>query len=340
MLSTVIGLFSQDLAVDLGTSNTRVHLRGVGVVCDEPTVMVVHEHRSLGRRMVAIGEEAVPMLGRTPRDLEAIQPIREGRIDHFEVAEAFLLHLVRRAHGRNGWMRPRMVVAVPHHASDMEVRAVRDSCESAGAREVQLVARPVATALGAGLPIHKAQGTLVIDMGGGSTEVSLLALGGVVLSKVVAGGGEGMDQALVQWLAQSREILVGRPSAERLKIELGLSGAERTATVRGRCMVRGVPRSVEVTGADVTEALAPHVHDIAAAVEGLLAEAPPELSTDVVERGVVLTGGGSQLHNVEAVLRDWTHFPFVHAETPQLAVVHGLGRILEEGTPTESRAAV
>lgn len=330
MLSAVLGLFSQDLAVDLGTSNTRVHLRGAGLVCDEPTVMTVHEHPSHGRRVVAIGAEALPMVGRTPRDLEAIQPIRAGRIDHFEVAEAFLLHLVRRVHGRNGWMRPRMVVAVPHHASDMEIRAVRDSCESAGARTVELVPRPLAAALGAGLPVEEPAGTLVIDIGGGGTEISLIALSGVVASQVVPGGGEGLDGALVEWLAEAHGILVGRPSAERLKIQLGMSGGDDAALVKGRCLTRGVPRALSVTAAEVREALTPGVRSIAEAVGQLLSEAPPELSTDVVDRGVVLTGGGSLLTDLESTLRDWTHFPFIQAETPQHAVVNGLGRILEE----------
>ena len=237
MFSTVLGLFSQDLAVDLGTSNTRMHLRGAGIVCDEPTVVSVQTDRSGRRRVTAVGTAALPMLGRTPEDIAAIQPIRAGRITDYEVAEAFLLHLVRRAHGRNGWMRPRMIVAVPHHASDMEIRAVRDSCESAGAREVHLVPRPIAAAVGADLPVREPAGTLVVDIGGGATEISLLALSGVVLSRVVTGGGDGMDRAIIRWLQQERGILVGRPSAERLKITMGTAcdpDMDLVTTVKGR----------------------------------------------------------------------------------------------------------
>lgn len=330
MLNAVIGLFSQDLAVDLGTSNTRVHLRGAGIVCDEPTVMAIHEHPARGRSVVAVGQDAQPMLGRTPRDLQAIQPIRAGRIAHFEVAEAFLLHLMRRVHGRNGWIRPRMVVAVPHQASDMEIRAVRDSCESAGARDVQMILRPVAAALGAHLPINQPAGTLVIDIGGGSTEISLLALSEVVASRVVPGGGEGMDQAIVDWLSEAHGIMVGLPSAERLKEELGLAGGSTEAMVKGRCLTRGTPVARTVSADEVRLALLPKVRALADELGKLLAATAPELTSDVVDHGVVLTGGGSMLSNLESTLRDWTHFPFIKAEAPSHAVINGLGRYLDD----------
>ncbi|HHO54099.1 MAG TPA: rod shape-determining protein [Deltaproteobacteria bacterium] len=333
MLNAMLGLFSQDLAVDLGTSNTRVYLRGTGVVCDEPTVVSVQTDRDGRRRVTAIGSEALPMLGRTPEDIHAIQPIRAGRILDFEVAEAFLLHLVRRAHGRNGWMRPRMVVAVPHHASDMEARAVRDSCESAGAREVHLVPRPIAAAVGASLPVQEPDGTLIVDVGGGSTEISLLALSGVVLSRVVPGGGEGMDAAIIQWLQRERRLLVGRPSAERLKIALGTAShpdPSATSVVKGRCLERGIPRSETVSAADIASALAPHVEAIAVGIRNAISEAPPELGSDVVDQGVVLTGGGSLLRDLDLGLRDLTGLPVIRAEDPEQAVAHGVGGILED----------
>jgi rod shape-determining protein MreB len=343
MFSTVLGLFSQDLAVDLGTSFTRIHLRNAGTVCEEPTVVALHTDRGGRRRVTAIGTEARPMLGRTPDDIQAVQPIRRGRVADFEVAEALLLHLVRRVHGRNGWMRPRMVVAVPHHASDMEVRAVRDSCESAGAREVQLVPRPIAAALGAQLPIHEPSGTLVVDVGGGSTEVSVLSLSGVVSCRTVDGGGEGMDDAIIDWLQRERRLLVGRPSAERLKIELGTASLDSssafglrnsdpraTATIKGRCLRRGVPRAEVVTAAQVYEALAPHVDAIADAVREAIEEAPPELGSDIVDHGVVLTGGGAWLDGLDRALRDRTGLPVVSAENPERAVIAGVGRVLDE----------
>lgn len=333
MFSTVLGLFSQDLAVDLGTSFTRVHLRNTGRVCDEPTVVALHTDRDGRRRVTAFGSDARPMLGRTPDDISAVQPIRRGRVADFEVAEALLLHLVRRIHGRNGWMRPRMVVAVPHHASDMEVRAVRDSCESAGAREVQLVPRPIAAALGAHLPIHEPAGTLVVDVGGGSTEVSVLSLSGVVSCRTVEGGGEGMDEAIIDWLRVHRDLLVGRPSAERLKIELGMAcdpdpGAR--AVVKGRCLARGVPRAETVTAVDVCQALTAHIDAIGDAVRAAIEEAPPELGSDIVDHGVVLTGGGARLRDLDRALRDRTGLPVVCAEAPDHAVITGVGRVLEE----------
>jgi rod shape-determining protein MreB len=333
MFSTVLGLFSQDLAVDLGTSFTRIHLRNAGPVCEEPTVVALHTDRGGRRRVTAIGTAARPMLGRTPDDIQAIQPIRRGRVADFEVAEALLLHLVRRVHGRNGWMRPRMVVAVPHHASDMEVRAVRDSCESAGAREVQLVPRPIAAALGAQLPIHEPSGTLVVDVGGGSTEVSVLSLSGVVSCHTVDGGGEGMDEAIIEWLGREKRLLVGQPSAERLKIELGTAShpdPRRTAVVKGRCLRRGVPRAETVSAVDVHQALLPHVEAIAAAVRTAIEDAPPELGSDIVDHGVVLTGGGAALDGLDRALRDRTGLPVVCAENPERAVITGIGRVLDE----------
>lgn len=333
MLSAVLGLFSQDLAVDLGTSNTRVHLRNSGRVCDEPTVVAVQTDRGGHRKVTAIGAEAHPMLGRTPEDIQAIQPIRAGRIADFEVAEAMLLHLVRRIHGRNGWMRPRMVVAVPHHASDMEVRAVRDSCESAGAREVHLVPRPIAAALGARLPVHEPSGTLVVDVGGGSTEVSVLSLNGVVSCEVVPGGGEGLDEAIIAWLRKEKALLVGRPSAEALKIKLGSAcdpDPRQQAVVKGRCLRRGVPRAETVSALDVHLALAPHVDQIARAIRKAIEDAPPELGSDIVDHGVLLTGGGARLRGLDLALRDRTGLPVLCAEDPEHAVISGVGRVLDE----------
>jgi rod shape-determining protein MreB len=241
-------------------------------------------------------------------------------------------------------MRPRMVVAVPHHASDMEVRAVRDSCESAGAREVKLVPRPIAAALGASLPISEPAGTLVVDVGGGSTEVSVLSLSGVVTSTVVPGGGEGLDEAIIRWLGEERALLVGRPSAERLKVELGSAAFDEAdprgarvgpdprqkATVKGRCLKRGVPRAETVTAAEVHRAIVPHVDAIAQAIRAAVEAAPPELGSDIVDQGVVLTGGGARLRNLDKALRDRTGLPVVCAEDPDQAVIVGVGRVLDD----------
>ncbi len=333
MLRAVLGLFSQDLAVDLGTSSTRLYRRGTGVVADAPTVVAL-ERQADGARMVAAGEQALPMLGRTPRGIEAVQPVRDGRIAKPEVAEALLLHLVQQSHGRSRWVHPRLVVGIPHPAADDEVRLLRRCCEAAGAREIRLVARPLAAAVGAGLPAHEPTGTLIVDLGGGRTEISLIASGRIIASSTVAGGGEGMDHAVIHWLSERQGVLVGRWSAERLKHEVGhvhpTVCERRRATVRGRCLRRGIPTAVPVDAEDLRPVFKPAVQAIADEIRRLLRGAPPELSTDVVDRGVVLTGAGSQLAGLDLALRDLTQLPFVRAEAPGLAVVRGLGSFLEQ----------
>jgi len=342
MFSAVLGLFSQDLAVDLGTSATRVHLSGAGVVADEPSVVSVLDDRAGRRRVIAIGEEALPMLGRAPDDIQTIQPIRAGRIVDFEVAEALLLHLVRRIHGRNGWMRPRMVVAVPHGASEMELRAVRDSCESAGARAVHLVPRPLAAALGAGLPVDTPTGHLVVDLGAGATEISVLSLSGVVASRAVSHGGDALDEAIIAWCKKEHALLVGQPSAHRVKLELGTAlhpDLSATTWVKGRCLRSGTPRATQITAQGVCSALQPSLQAIAEGIRGLLHEVPPELASDIVETGVVLVGGGAHLPGIERCLGHLTGLPTVAAETPTRAVVDGAGRVLEELDLREAMAS-
>ncbi len=333
MLSAVLGLFSQDLAVDLGTSNTRIYQRGAGVVCQEPTVVAVHTDRRGRRRVIALGEEARPMRGRTPRDIDVVSPVRQGQIHDYEVAEALLLHLVRRVHGRNSWVSPKMVVAIPHRTTEMERRALRESCETAGAREVHLVPRPLAAAIGAGLPVDRPSGHLLVDLGGGATEVSVLSLGGIVSSRVVPGGGAGLDRAVSDFLRDTHDLLVGDPTAELLKQELGEALPPlraRTRRVSGRCVRRGVPRAVDVDSAALHCALHDEVAAIASAIRAVLDESPPELAADIVDHGVVLTGGGSGLRGLEAALREATGLAVVQAERPAQAVVEGAGRILEE----------
>jgi len=333
MLSAVLGLFSQDLAVDLGTSTTRIYQRGGSVVCDEPTLVAVHTDRRGRRQVIAVGEEARPMCGRTPRDIEVVRPVRQGQIHDYEVAEALLLHLVRRVHGRNTWVSPKMVVAIPHRTTEMERRALRESCETAGAREVYLVSRPLAAALGAGLPVERPSGHLVVDLGGGATEASVVSMGGVARSRLVPGGGRGLDRAIADHLWDAHDLLVGEPTAERLKVELGEAlppTRGRTRRVSGRCLRRGVPRTVEVTAHAVHDALSGGIAAVAHAIRALLDESPPELAADIVDHGVVLVGGGSHLRGLPAALREATGLAVVQAERPDLAVVEGTGRILEE----------
>lgn len=335
MLSTVLGLFSQDLAVDLGTTSTRIWQRGSGLVCDEPTIVAIHTDGRGRRRVLAVGDEARPMLGRTPRDIATIQPVREGQISDYEVAEALLVHLVRRVHGRNGWVSPRMVVSVPHGATEMERRAVRESCEGAGAREVHLVPRPLAAAIGADLPVHEPSGHLVVEIGGGVTEIAVISCDGVVSCLAIQGGGEAMDDAIVAMLRDRHEIVVGRPTAERLKIDLGTAIAPApsalvdTRWVGGRCLRTGTPRAVEVGADEVHAALWPCLDAVARAVRHVLEHTPPELASDIVDHGVVVTGGGANLRRIDRALCEATGLPVVCAESPSRAVVAGTGRVLE-----------
>ena len=331
MFSAVLGLFSHDLAIDLGSTTTRVMQRGGECLVSEPTVVAVRTDRKGRRAVVAIGEDARAMLGRAPDDTQVVQPIRGGRIVDFEAVEAFLLALVRRSHGRNGWVRPRMVVAVPHGAAEMEMRAVRDACESAGARDVHLVPRPLAAALGAELPIHQPSGYLVVDLGGGATEASVLSLSGVVAGQSVPGGGAEMDEAVVQWLAQHHGLLVGPQTAERLKIQLGAAvpDVDGEAVVKGRCLALGIPRAATVPSLEIYRALVPALDRLADIIRGTLERLPPEIGSDVIDHGVVLTGGGARLRGIEVALRDRTGLPVVACDLPDAAVARGAARLLD-----------
>ncbi|MEZ4316509.1 MAG: rod shape-determining protein [Myxococcota bacterium] len=333
MLSAVLGLFSQDLAVDLGSSRTRIYLRGTGLICDEPSVVAVQTLKDGRRRVVCVGDPALPMLGRTPEDIQAIQPVRTGTIEDFEVAEALLLQLVRRSLGASSFLRPRMAVALPQGASDMALRALRDSCQAAGAREVHLVPRPVAAALGADLPVHEPNGHMVVDLGGNATEVSVLSLSGVVHSKTVTGGGEGLDQAVIDYVRRHHATEIGRPTAERLKLELGsarLGGTSGSRTAKGRCLRLGIPRAIDIDAHDIQTALATPLSAIADAIRTAVEAVPPELASDIVENGVILVGGGARLDSLEAALRHLTGLPVMAVENPAEAVVRGAARVLGE----------
>ncbi|MCB9678857.1 MAG: rod shape-determining protein [Alphaproteobacteria bacterium] len=333
MLSAVLGLFSQDLAVDLGSSRTRIYLRGTGLICDEPSVVAVQTLKDGRRRVVCVGDPALPMLGRTPEDIQAIQPVRTGTIEDFEVAEALLLQLVRRSHGSTSILKPRMAVALPQGATDMALRALRDSCQAAGAREVHLVPRPIAAALGADLPVHEPNGHMIVDLGGTGTEVSILSLSNVVHTTVVSGGGEGFDRAIIDYVRRHHATEIGRPTAERLKLELGsarLGGTSGTRVAKGRCLRLGIPRAVTVDAHDVQTALAAPLGAIADAIRSAVEAVPPELASDIVENGVILVGGGARLEGIEAALRHLTGLPVMAADDPQQAVVRGAARVLGE----------
>lgn len=333
MLQTVFGLFSLDLALDLGSTRTRIAVRGKGTVIDEPAVVAVHTDRWGRRNILSVGEDARTMIGRTPPDIEAVQPIRGGTIEHYEVAEALMVHLLRRLHGRNRWMSPRMVVTVPGATGEMERRAVRECCEAAGAREVHLIPKALAAALGTGLPVHEPSGLMVVDVGGGGTETSVLALNGVVNCRWVPGGGDGFDTAIINYLRDEYGLMIGRLSAERLKLTLGraLGGSDDEALiVAGRDLVTGVPRSQRVSGADVTAALRLKIDEIALGIRQTIESTPPELASDVVENGIVLVGGGGNLPELDRALTERTGLPVVGIEAPEHACIDGANRAIQE----------
>jgi rod shape-determining protein MreB len=333
MFSAVLGLFSHDVALDLGSSRTRIFLRGRGPVVDQPAVVSVHTDRRGHRSVLAVGDDAHAMVGRTPPDIQAVSPVRAGTIRDYEVAEALMVHLLRRLHGRNGWMSPKMVVTVPCSAGEMERRAVRECCESAGSREVHLVPKALAAALGAGLPVQDPSGVMVVDVGGGGAEVSVMSLSGVVKSKAAPCGGDAMDDAIIQYLRSEFGLLVGRSTAERAKLGVGaaIGGQDdEVMLVRGRDLVTGVPRALPISAADVTSALRPVVDQIAELIRSTLELTQPELASDVVENGIVLVGGGANLRELDRALSLRTGLPVVRADHPDRACIEGAGRVLEE----------
>lgn len=333
MFSAVFGLFSQDLSVDLGSSRTRVYLRGSGLLCDEPSVVTVHRRKDGRRRVLCVGDDALPAVGRTPEDIEAIRPVRDGTIEDFEVAEALLTQLLRRSNGTKTILKPRMAVALPQGTTDMALRALRDSCESAGARDVHLVPRPIAAAIGAELPIHEPNGHLIVDLGAGSTEITVLSLSSIVASTVVPGGGDGQDQSIIESVRRHHAVEIGRPTANTLKHALGsarLGGVSGSRLTKGRCLRLGIPRAVDIDAQNVQTALGPGLALVARGIRETVEQLPPELASDIVGNGVVLLGGGANLDSVQAALRHLTGLPVLVAEDPALAVVRGAARVLEE----------
>ena len=335
MFSAVVGWFSQDLALDIGTSNTRLFFPEQETPQMSPTVVAVQSKLSGKRSLLAVGSEAQVMLGRTPPDIQAVQPVRGGQIDDFEVTEALIVHLMRQVHGRNRWMSPRMVVTLPPHTTDMECRAIRKCCESAGAREVHLIPSPIAAAVGADLPVEEPAGHMIVDIGGGSTTLSVVSLNRVVQSHRTPGGGEGMDVAIISYLQQKHGLLIGRRTAELIKCELGAAtprSLPKEQTVKGRCMKTGLPRAVKLSSDEVHKALVPSIQNIAQQILHLLENCPSELASDIVDHGVVLVGGGCQLTGLDACLRGATGLTVLAAEEPQLAAVTGAKRVLESSS--------
>ena len=334
MFSRLLGFLSADMSIDLGTANTLVYVRGRGVVLNEPSVVATLEVKGK-RQVLSVGEEAKMMLGRTPGNIQAIRPLRDGVIADFDVAEEMIKHFIRKVHNRRSFAAPQVVICVPSGSTAVERRAIQESAEHAGARRVFLIEEPMAAAIGAGLPVTEPTGSMVVDIGGGTTEVAVLSLGGIVYSRSVRVGGDKMDESVIAYIRRNHNLLVGESSAERIKKEIGSAripndGTGRSMEIRGRDLIRGVPRELSITESQIAESLSEPVGTIVEAVKVALEQTPPELAADIVDKGIVLTGGGGMLTAMDEVLRETTGLPVVIADEALSCVVLGTGRCLEE----------
>ncbi len=334
MLTGLLGLMSADMAIDLGTANTLVYVKGRGIILNEPSVVVLREIK--GRREVlAVGDEAKLMLGRTPGNLRAIRPLRDGVIADFDVAEEMIKHFIRKVHNRRSFAAPQIIVCVPSGSTVVERRAIHQSCTSAGASRVYLVEEPMAAAIGAGLPVTEPTGSMIVDIGGGTTEVAVLSLGGIVYARSVRVGGDKMDEAIIGYIRRNHNVLIGESSAERIKEEIGSAavpkdGEGKMLPVKGRDLMNGVPKELILSEAQIAEALSEPVGQIIEAVKTALEHTAPELAADIVDKGIMLTGGGALLGNLEIVLRKATGLPVSIADDALSCVALGTGRCLED----------
>jgi rod shape-determining protein MreB len=330
VFNAIWGLFSNDLSIDLGTANTLVYQKGKGIVMDEPSVVAVHKDTN---RVLAVGKEAKNMLGRTPGSIVAIRPMRDGVIANFEITEAMLRYFIQKVHNRKTLVRPRIVISVPSGITQVEKRAVRDSAQSAGAREVYLVEEPMAAAIGAGMPIQEPSGNMIVDIGGGTTEVAVISLSGIVFAKSIRIAGDEMDEAIVNYVKRKYNLLIGERTAEQIKIEIGSAfplETRQSIDVKGRDLVAGIPRTQSISDSEIREAMLEPVNAIIDTIKIALERTPPELAADIVDKGIVLAGGGALLRGLDALIREETGLPITIAEDPLTCVVIGTGRVLDE----------
>jgi rod shape-determining protein MreB len=330
LTSSLLGLFSNDLAIDLGTANTLVYLRGKGIVINEPSVVAIEKKTG---RVLAVGSEAKKMLGRTPGNIVAIRPMKDGVIADFEIAEKMLKHFITKAHNRSTFVRPRIIICVPSKITQVEQRAVKDSAELAGAREVYLIEEPIAAAIGAGLPIEEPSGNMVVDIGGGTTDVAVISLAGIVYSESVKVAGDKMDDAIVSYIKRKYNLLIGDHMAELIKFEIGSAyppDERKTFNIKGRDLISGIPKTLVIDDAEVREALAEPISAIVNAIKLALENTPPELAGDIIDRGIVLTGGGSLLRGLDIRLREETNLPIITVDNPLTTVVLGTGAALDQ----------
>jgi rod shape-determining protein MreB len=367
MLHKILGWFSNDLAIDLGTANTLVFVKGKGIVCDEPSVVVI---RRDNKKLVAVGTEAKKMLGKTPADIIAIKPLKDGVIADFDATEEMLKYFIKRVHNRRSFVSPRVIIGVPSSITQVEQRAVKDAAQASGAREVYLVGEPMAAAIGVGLPVGEASGNMIVDIGGGTTDIAVISLDGVVYSKAVRVGGDKMDEALIAYIKRRYSLMIGDRTAEQIKIELGsaytkdnelvLSRQYKPAAdgdiiefvpgvherkeinqpakgtdqvimaIKGRDLISGIPKTLTITEEEIREALVEPVTIILDSIKVILENTPPELAADIVDRGIVLAGGGALLRGLDILIREKTGLPVIVADNPLTAVVRGVGRMLDD----------
>jgi rod shape-determining protein MreB len=330
--NNILGLFSNDLAIDLGTANTLVYVKGKGIVCDEPSVVVI---RKDNKKTIAVGAEAKRMLGRTPANIMAIRPMKDGVIADFDATGEMLKYFIKKVHNRRSFVSPRVIVGVPSGITQVEQRAVKDAAEASGAREVYLIEEPMAAAIGVGLPVGEPSGNMIVDVGGGTTDVAVISIDGVVYSKAVRVGGDKMDDAIMAYIKRRYNLMIGDSTAEQIKIYIGsaydaASSEKRVMDIKGRDLISGIPKTITINEDEIREALSEPTNIILDTIKVALENTPPELAADIVDKGIVLAGGGALLRGLDALIKQETSLPVIVAENPLTAVVLGVGKMLDE----------
>ena len=330
------GFFSEDMGLDLGTANTLVYVKGKGIILDEPSVVAIATDQNNKKTVLAVGKEAKAMLGRTPGSIQAIRPMKDGVIADFDIAEAMIKHFIKKVHKKSIFANPNIVICVPSGATNVERRAIKESADAAGAKKVYLIEEPVAAAIGAGLPISEPSGCMVVDIGGGTTEIAILSLGGVVHASSLKIGGDTMDDSIVNFMRSVHKLAIGESTAEKIKKEVGCAGIPdngdgKTINVKGRDLINGLPREVVISERQVAEALSDSLSLIIDAIKRALELVPPELAADIVDTGIMLTGGGALLNRLDEAIRVTTGLPVSVADDPLTCVARGTGMALEEG---------
>ncbi len=336
MFKKILDWFSNDLAIDLGTANCLVYAKDKGIIVNEPSVVAVHQGFRGEQKVLAVGQEAKEMLGRTPGSIKAIRPMKDGVIADFEVTQEMLKYFIQKALNGTKLVKPRIIICIPFGITQVEKRAVKESAEQAGAREVYLIEEPMAAAIGAGLPITEPSGNMIVDIGGGTTEVAVISLGGIVYSKSVRVAGDKFDEAIVSYIKKKYSLLIGERTAELIKMTIGnaypFDDEVKTYEVKGRDLIAGAPKTIEITSDEVREALADPVADVIEAIKTSLEKTPPELAADIVDNGIILAGGGALLANLDVLIKEKTGLPVAIAEDPLTCVVRGCGKVLENIT--------